>query len=130
MNFKHVLIIVGVLALGLVSWKFFSRLDRSDPIAVADGFTAAMKGQDIEEASSYFPPDQAEAWREKQQARVDSMKSGATTNYFDGIPATPGYTLPAAGADGSKLLLTSTDKSFTVEMGKIEDEWFVTKSAY
>jgi hypothetical protein len=129
-NFKHVLIIVGVLAVVLISWKFFTRLDRSDPIAVANAFTEAMKDQDMKEASSYFPPDQSAAWLEKQQARVDSMKSGATENYFAGIPEAPGYTLPAAGANGSKLLLTSSDKSFTVEMGKIEDEWFVTKAAY
>ena len=128
MNFKHVLIIVAVAIVAIVGFKFFTRLDRSDPMVVANGFTSEMKSRDLPGASEFVAPDLRAAWLEAQTKRLDSMKSGATENYFAAIPETPGYVAPAAGGAGGKMKLLSSDKTYTLELAQVEGLWYVAKS--
>lgn len=133
MNFKHILIIVAVVVLGIVGFKFFTRLDRTDPMAVANGFTAQMKDRDFDGASDFVAPDLRAAWLEETNKRFDTMKSGAMENYFANVPETPGFAAapvlpgkpaPAAG----KMNLLSSDKTYGLELTQVEGEWYVAKA--
>ena len=128
MNFKHVLIIAAVVIVGIVAFKFFTRTDRSDPMAVANGFTAQVKDRDFEGASEFVAPDLRAAWLEAINKRFETMKSGSMDNYFDAIPETPGFTAPAAGAAGGRMNLVSADNTYSLELAQVEGDWYVAKA--
>ena len=128
MNFKHVLIIAAVVIVGIVAFKFFTRTDRSDPMAVANGFTAQVKDRDFEGASEFVAPDLRAAWLEAINKRFETMKSGSMDNYFDSIPEIPGFTAPTAGAAGGTMNLVSADNSYSLELAQVEGDWYVAKA--
>ena len=87
MNFPKLVVIVAVAAVAIGSFVYFTRVDRSNPAEVAAAFTKAMKKQDTKTAADYYMPDQAEAWKSKMDTKIDGMKSGTFTSYFENIPA-------------------------------------------
>ena len=127
MNFPKLMIIIGVLVVAIVSIMFFTRVDRSDPAAVARAFNKAMKKQDTKAAASFYLPDKAEAWRTATDTKIDGMKSGTFTSYFENIPADPVFATPA-GASGT-VKMQSADKGISLEMTQVESKWYVSKTA-
>lgn len=133
MNFKHVLILVAILIVGIVAFQFFTRTDHSDPIAVADAFTAEIKDGNFEAASEYVAPGARAAWLEATNKRFEDMRSGSMENYFESIPEEPGFKTadPARGAAApaaGTMSLVSADQSYAVEMAQVEGDWYVAKA--
>src|SRR5206468_9433589 len=95
-------------------WKMVTRIDRSNPVAVATAFTKAMKGKDTGKASGYYLPDKADEWRQQTDERLQSMKSGSEQRFFEHIPAAPEFTSPVTAA--GKTMIVSGDKAFSLEM--------------
>src|SRR5688500_10752594 len=87
MNFPKLLVIVAVAAVAIGSFVYFTGVDRSNPAEVAAAFTKAMKKQDTKTAADYYMPDKAEAWKTAMDTKIDGMKSGTFTSYFENIPA-------------------------------------------
>ena len=56
------------------------------------------------------------------------MKSGATDNYFDHIPADPGFAAPVTIA--GKSVAVSADKSFNLPMTQVDGKWYVESMPY
>jgi len=127
MNFPKLMVLIGVAALAIGSIVYFTRVDRSDPAAVATAFTKAMKKQDTEAASGYYMPDKAEAWRTAIDEKIDAMKSGTFTSYFERIPADPVFTTPA-GASG-KVTMQSAAKDISLDLTQVESKWYVSGTA-
>jgi len=125
-NFQKVLLIAVPLALLICAWMYFTRIDRTNPVAVGTAFTKAMKAGDTSKASGYWVPDKAEAWRTNADTSIDKMKTGATKGFFDSIPDDPRF---AAGtpAVGGNMILTSADKGFTLELSQVAGKWYVSK---
>ena len=128
MNFKKLLIVVAAVVVLIVVWKFFTRIDRSDPAAVATAFTRALKAQDSGGASSFIVPDQQAAWRQKLDDNTQSMRSGTMERFFERIPAAPTYGAPVTV--GGKTMITSADKAFSMEMKQIDGKWYVVKTDF
>jgi len=95
MNFPKLMVLVAVVVVAIGSIMYFTRTDRSDPAAVARAFTKAMKKQDTKAAADFYMPDKADAWRTATQTKIDGMKSGTFTRYYEGIPEDPVFTTPA-----------------------------------
>src|SRR5579862_8139613 len=62
-NFQKLMLIVIPAALLIGAYVYFTRVDRSDPIAVANAFTKALKDGNTAKASTYYLPAKAESWR-------------------------------------------------------------------
>jgi hypothetical protein len=127
MNFPKLMVIIGIAAVAIGSFVYFTRTDRSDPAAVATAFTKAMKKQDTKTAADYYMPEKAEAWKTAIDKKIDGMKSGTFNSYFENIPADPAFTTPA-GASG-KVTALSADKSFSVELTQVDSKWYVSGTA-
>jgi hypothetical protein len=124
MNFPKLMVLVAVAAALIGSFVYFTRVDRSNPAAVATAFTKAMKKQDTKAAANFYMPDKAEAWKTAIDTKIDAMKSGTFTSYFENIPADPSFTTPA-GASG-KVQMESSDKGIMLEMTQVESKWYVS----
>ena len=120
-------VVVAVVVL-ITGYKYFTRVDRSDATAVASAFTSAMKSKDTGAASNFYVPDRADQWREKTDEYLSSMRSGAKERFFEGIPQTPEFGPVATVAD--KSLITSADKSYTLEMSQVDGKWYVAKTNF
>jgi Tfp pilus assembly protein PilE len=122
MNFKKVLIaaVVAVIAL----YTFLTKVDRTNPVAVATAFTKAMKAKDTSSASKFYVPEKADAWRQQTDDKIGSMRSNATEIYFERIPSAPGFTPPVTAA--GKTMIVSADKSYTLEMMQLGGKWYVS----
>lgn len=123
LNFKKFLIVVAVAVVAIVTYKLLTRIDYSNPVTVATGFTKAMKSHNTGRASAYVVPSQAAEWRQSIDEKLDGMKSGATENYFDHIPADPGFAAPVTIA--GKSVAVSADKSFSLPMTQVDGKWYV-----
>jgi hypothetical protein len=128
MNFKKLLIAVVAVALVIVVWKLATRIDRSNPVAVATAFTKALRAKDTSAASGYFVPDKAAQWREQADERLGSMKSGAEERFMERIPSAPEFTSPVTSA--GKTTIVSGDKGFSLEMTQIDGKWYVAKTDF
>ena len=128
MNFKKLMIAVAAVVVLIVVWKFFTRIDRSNPAAVATAFTKALKAQDSGGASSFIVPDQQAAWRQKLDDNTTSMRSGTMERFFERIPASPTFGAPVTV--GGKTMMIASDKSFSMEMKQIDGKWYVVKTDF
>jgi len=128
MNFKKVMVLFVPLAALFVGYLYFTRLDHTDPIAVATAFTKALKANNISSASSYVLPDKAAAWRTGANDTLDKLKSGSMAALFEGIPATPGFTSINPKSPPGTLSLQSADKTFNLEMTQLTGKWYVSKA--
>jgi hypothetical protein len=124
MNFKKLMIAVVAVVVVIAIYKFATRVDHTDPVKVATGFTKAMKNKNTSGASKYYAPDQAAAWLEKTDNDLSNMKTGATDRFYDRIPAAPDFAAPVTAAGKTKVI--SADKSFWVEIAQIGGKWYVT----
>lgn len=128
-NLKKVLIAVAALALVIVGWKFLTRVDRSNPLAVAAAFTKALKAQDTATASGYYVPDRAEAWRTATDDTLRKMRSGTMERFFEGIPSKPVFaSVTNAGTASDKMTVKSEDSAITLDMSHVSGKWYVAKS--
>ena len=125
MNFKKLMIAVVAVVVVIAIWKFATRVDHSNPVAVATAFTKAMKKNDTSTASKYIIPDQAQTWRETTDEQISGMKSGAEARYFELIPDAPNFSAPVTAA--GKTMIVSADKAFSLEMSQVNGQWYVTK---
>jgi hypothetical protein len=125
MNFKKLMIAVVAVVVIIAVWKFATRVDHSNPVAVATAFTKAMKKNDTSAASKYYLPEQAQAWREQTDEQISGMKSGAEARYFEHIPDAPNFSAPVTAA--GKTMIVSADKSFSLEITQINGQWYVAK---
>ena len=117
------MVIVVPIAVIILAWQYFSKVDRSDPVKVATAFTKALHSKNLSSAASFYVPNEAEAWREN----LDGMKSGATERYFERIPGDPAFGAPVTSKEGVTTL-QSADKSWTVEMKQLDGKWYVSKT--
>ena len=127
MNFPKLMVLVAIAVVAIGSIMYFTRTDRSDPAAVARAFTKAMKKQDTKAASGFYMPDKADAWLTATQTKIDGMKSGTFTRYYEGIPEDPVFTTPA-GASGTIKMQTAA-KDFDLELTQVDSKWYVSKTA-
>ena len=127
MNFPKLMVLVAVVVVAIGSIMYFTRTNRSDPAAVARAFTKAMKKQDSKAASGFYMPDKADAWLTATQTKIDGMKSGTFTRYYEGIPEDPVFTTPA-GASGTIKMQTAA-KDFDLELTQVDSKWYVSKTA-
>jgi hypothetical protein len=123
LNFKKLLIVVAIVVAIVGSYKFFNRVDRSNPAAVATAFTKAMKDKDTDAAAGFYVPDQADAWRTKIDEKVSGMRSGAKERYFERIPDAPAFGAVTSAA--GKNTIASSDQQFTLQMSQIDGRWYV-----
>lgn len=126
MNFPKLLVLIAIAAVLIGGFVFFTRVDRSNPAEVATAFTKAMKKQDTEKAADFYLPEKAEAWKTAIDAKIDAMKSGSFTSYFENIPEDPAFATPA-GASG-KVQMESSDKAFSLELTQVESKWYVSST--
>ena len=117
------MLIVVPLAIVIVGYQFFTRVDRTDPVKVAKAFTSALKSGNTSKASSYYVPAEADAWRDS----VDGMKSGQTTRYIEAVPSDPAFTAPVTSKEGVTTV-QSADKSYTLQMKQIDGKWYVSRA--
>ena len=128
MNFKKLMIAVVAVAVIIVIYKFATRVDHSDPIKVATGFTKALKGRNTATASKYYAPDESAAWLEKTDNDLYNMKGGAMDRFYDRIPAAPDFTAPVTAAGKTKVV--SADKTFWLEIAQVNGKWYVSKTDF
>ena len=126
MNFPKLMVIVAVAAVAIGAFVYFTAVDRSNPAEVARAFTKAMKKQDTEKAASFYMPDKAEAWKTAMDTKIDQMKSGTFTSYFESIPGDPEFTAPA-DASGT-VRMQSADKGISLDLTQVEAKWYVSKT--
>ncbi len=126
MNFPKLMVIIVVAVVVIGAFMFFTGVDRSNPAEVATAFTEAMKKKDTKAAAKFYLPDQADAWRTTMDTKIDGMKSGTFTDYFDRIPEEPAFTAPA-GASG-KVHLESVDKAMALDLTEVDSKWYVSGS--
>jgi hypothetical protein len=117
------MVIVVPLAIVIVAWQFYSKVDRTDPIKVATAFTKALHSKNVSGAAKYFVPDQAQSWEDD----FGTMKSGATERYFERIPAEPAYGAPVTSKEGVTTVQTA-DKQYSLEMKQIDGKWYVSRT--
>ena len=125
-NFPKLVVIIAVAAVAIGSFVYFTRVDRSNPAEVAAAFTKAMKKQDTKTAADYYMPDKAEAWKTAIDTKIDGMKSGTFTSYFENIPADAEFTTPA-NASGT-VRMQSADKGIILDLTQVEAKWYVSKT--
>lgn len=123
MNFQKLLLIVIPLAILIVAYQWFTRVDRTSAVEVATAFTSAMKSGDTRTAAGFFDPAGVAAWREK----FESMKSGATERLLESMPAEPAFTAPVTSPAGVTTI-ASADKQYILTMKQIEGYWYVAKT--
>ena len=123
MNFQKLLLIVIPLAILIVAWQWFTRIDRTNAVEVATAFTTALKSGNTSAAAEFYDPEGAEAWREQ----IDSMKSGATERLLEWLPAEPAFTAPVTSPSG-ETIVASADKQYILTMKQIEGDWYVSKT--
>ena len=128
MNFKKFLIGVAAAIVLIALYQFFTRVDRSNPVAVATAFTKAMKGKDFDAASKFMVPDQASAWRSSAEEKVSGMKSGSKASYYENIPEAPAFSAPVTAAGVTTI--ASADKNYTLEIKQIDGKWYVAKPPF
>ena len=126
MNFPKLVVIIAVAAVAIGSFVYFTRVDRSTPAEVAAAFTKAMKKQDTKTAAEFYMPDKAEAWKTAIDTKIDAMKSGTFTSYFESIPEDPTFTAPA-NASGT-VRMQSADKGISLDLTQFEAKWYVSKT--
>ena len=126
MNFPKLMVIVAVAAVAIGAFVYFTAVDRSNPAEVASAFTKAMKKQDTKTAAGYYLPDKAEAWKTAMDTKIDGMKSGTFTSYFENIPADAVFTTPA-GASGT-IRMPSADNGIVLDLTQFESKWYVSKT--
>jgi hypothetical protein len=126
MNFPKLVVIIAVAAVAIGSFVYFTRVDRSNPAEVAAAFTKAMKKQDTKTAAEFYMPDKAEAWKTAMDAKIDGMKSGTFTSYFENIPADAVFATPA-NANGT-VRMESADKGIILDLTQVETKWYVSKT--
>ena len=127
-NFKKLLIIIAAVVVLVCVWKFFTRVDRSNPVAVATAFTKAMKKQDTSTASKFYLPEKADEWRQKTDDAIQAMRSGTMASFFERIPDAPTFTAPITAA--GKTVITTADKAFAVEITQIDGKWYISKTNF
>jgi hypothetical protein len=123
MNFKKLMIAVAAIVLVIAVWKMMSRVDRSNPVAVATAFTKAMKGKDTSTASAYYLPEKAQMWREQMDEQFSGMKTGTEQRYLERIPDAPQFTPPVTAA--GKTVITTGDKAFSLELTQVAGKWYI-----
>jgi hypothetical protein len=121
-NFKKLMLIVVPLAVLLVGYKYMTKVDRSDPAKVGTAFAKALKANNISKAGSYYTPSTVEAWRDE----VGGMRSGAAERYRERVPADPQFGPPVSAA--GLTTITSTDKSYTLQMQQVDGKWYVSNA--
>ena len=126
MNLKKLLIVAAVVVVCITAYKFFTRVDRSDPAAVATAFTKAIKNKDTSAASDYYVPADAQTWREKTDEKLSGMRSGAKERYYERIPETPAY--GAITTVDGKSTMAAAEHGFILEMSNIDGKWYVSKT--
>ena len=126
MNFKQLLVGIAAIVLIIVVYKFATRVDRTNPAAVANAFTKAMNGKDFDAASTYYVPDQATAWLATTEETVGRMKSGAKESFYERIPDAPAFASPVTAAGVTTIV--SPDPVYTLEMKQVDGKWYVSKS--
>jgi len=120
-NLKKALLIFVPLVLLFLGYKHFTKVDRSDPVAVATAFTKALRGNDISAASSFYDPASADAWREG----IDTMRSGASERLMERVPESPTFAAPVT----SKAGVTTIDSGgYVLEMKQLDGKWYVIKA--
>ena len=124
LNFKKLLIVVAIVVAAIVSVKYFTRVDRTNPSAVATAFTKAMKNKDTDKASGFVLPAESAAWLVKTDEKLSGMRSGAKERYFERFPDAPQFG-PVATAAG-KSTVKNAD-GFELEMSQIDGKWYVAK---
>ena len=127
MNFPKLMVLVAIAVVAIGSIMYFTRTDRSDPAAVARAFTKAMKKQDTKKAADFYMPDKADAWKTTMDTKIDGMKSGTFTSYFENIPEDPVFASPP-GASGT-VKMQSADKGIDLELTQVDSKWYVSKTA-
>lgn len=123
MNFQKLLLIVIPLAILIVAWQWFTRIDRTNAVEVATAFTSALKSGNTSGAAKFYDPEGVSAWQE----RIDSMKSGATERLLDWLPEEPAFTAPVTSPAGVTTV-ASADKQYILTMKQIEGDWYVSKT--
>ena len=126
MNFPKLMVLIVIAVAVVGSIMYFTRVDRSDPAAVATAFTKAMKKQDTKTAADFYLPEKAEAWRTAMDTKIEGMKSGTFADYFDRIPAEPVFTTPT-GASGTATMVSQA-KDMTLQMTQLDQKWYVSGS--
>ena len=128
MNFKKLLIGIAAAVVLISVYKFFTRIDRTNPVAVATAFTKAMKGKDVGAASDFIVPDQASTWRASTEENVSGLRSGAKERFYERIPESPEFTQPVTTAGVTTI--ASADKGFQLEIKQIDGKWYVVKPPF
>ena len=129
MNFKKLLLIIVPIALLIVGYQYFTRIDRTNPVAVGTAFTKAVKARDTSAASKYWVPDKAQAWKTDVDARLSKLRTNATESYFEHVPSDPAFTAaPTAVTVAGTMTLISADKSFNLDLAQSEGKWYVSKA--
>ena len=123
MNFKKLLIAVAAFVVVVGAYKFLTRVDRSDPIAVANAFTKALNKSDTDKASGYYVPAEAATWAQSAEDNISGMKSGAKERFFERIPDAPAYAAPVTVAGKTSV----TDGGYTLELTQLDGKWYVSK---
>lgn len=127
MNFPKALLLGAIAALVIGSIVYFTRTDRTDPVAVATDFTSALNGEDINEASQYFDPARAEEWKTQAEKTLYDMGSGQHGRFFERIPDDPAFGQPQTATNGVTTI-TSADNTLTLNLKQIDGDWYVTRA--
>jgi hypothetical protein len=126
-NFKKVLIIAFAAIVLIGGYKFLTRVNKSDPVAVGTAFTKALRARDTSAASHYFMPDRAQAWQAAVDENVRKMRSAPAERFFEAIPEAPAFA-SVPGKAPTNVTLRSADNSFTLEMTQSAGNWYVSKA--
>jgi hypothetical protein len=121
-NFKKLMLIVIPLAVLIIGYQWLTKVDHSDPVAVATAFTKNLRSGDNSKAAKYYVPAESAAWEES----VTYMKSGARDRFRERIPAEPGFSAPVTSAAGVTTV-SSADKAYSLEMKQVDGKWYVAK---
>jgi hypothetical protein len=124
LNFKKLMLIVVAVVVLIVGYQFLTKVDRTNPIKVANAFTKALKSGQTSTAAKYYVPTDAAAWEEQ----VGTMKSGALDRFRERIPSDPEFTTPTTSKTGVTTI-ESGDKAYSLEMKQIDGKWYVSKAS-
>ena len=121
-----VLLIGIVVAIALLAgWRLIAnRVDRTKPEQVATAFIAAIKHENVEKASQYWVPADAEEWQTRASKSMHNMQSGEYTRFFEAIPANPTFTVkhkPKSPANEQ----TMDSEGASVDMRQLDGKWYV-----
>jgi hypothetical protein len=97
-NFKKLMLIVIPLAVLIIGYQWLTKVDHSDPVAVATAFTKNLRSGDNSKAAKYYVPAESAAWEES----VTYMKSGARDRFRERIPAEPASAPPSPPQPASR----------------------------